>query len=823
MFRKSLNRYFNCCALFIVLFGMQANKLFSQTSFAIKGVILDSTNAPIDGAIVSLLQAKDNSLLKTMFTEASGVFEFESTTEQNVKIKVDQLGYANYLSNDILLDSNRSNENLKIILKSANATNLKEVQVVSSVPFVQRKIDRTIVNPDALISNAGSNALDVLAKAPGVMVDQNGSIKLKGKTGVIVFIDDKPTYLTDSELESYLRSIPSSSIKQIEIMPNPPAHYEASGNSGIINIKTKRNKLQGWNGSISANYAQGRYARTSDNLNLNYSNKKIAFYSSISSTIINRYQDLKIYRRYKNTDLSTKSIFNQRTYIKIGTQSYNARLGLDYYINNKTTVGVTAKGLFNLTNISKNNTANLLDENSQLSNVVIANNNEKNEFKNGTFNLNCRHQIDTAGQQITMDLDYVAYSTGLNQVFNNFVYLADGLQIYKDRQDGSQPSAISIYAGKVDYVKPLKRNAKLDAGVKSSYTQTDNEAVYLKTINDITEVDYDLSNHFLYNEFINAAYLNFSKSYNRFDFQMGLRLESTQLSAKQLGNAKKEASKFNNDYTNLFPTTFLVYRLDSNSNNVLSFSYGRRISRAFYKDLNPFISPLDKYTYYAGNPYLKPTFAHNASLAYSFKTLFTTTFSYSNTLNQIQETIEINNGIYYSRPGNIGSSEQFNLSLEAGIPIKKWWNISIYSEVVYSEYKSKLYTETLNSKGTYWFIAATNSFVFKKGWSAEFSGEYITNFIDSQFGFGDFGHITFGFQKKLLKDKASLKFSLSDVLFTNRIRGRINNLNLTDASWTSVTDSRVASLTFSMRFGKNTNNKTKYTSSGSEAEQKRVK
>jgi outer membrane receptor protein involved in Fe transport len=808
----------------IVITLFIANLSCAQTNYNISGNVSDSALKSLDGVIISLLNHSNLTLLKTAFTDEKGNFEFDQLKPDSFKIAIIHIGYKKYLSPIIVITENDFEKKLSsITLLSDFGVELEEVAIVAKLPFVERKIDRTIINPDALISNAGSNALEVLAKSPGVMVAENGTIKLKGKSGVIVLIDDKPTYLSATDLESYLKSLPASQIKQIELMTNPPAQYDAAGNAGVINIKTKKNKLQGINGNVSLNYAQGRYARSNDNASLNYSNKKITIFSNFSYGNNNSYHDLTIQRTYKNSDLSTKSVFNQNTYIQPSDQSYSVRLGLDYYVTKKTTLGIATKGLLNESTVSQYNLAQLLNADQSLNATVIADNTEKNTFKNGTLNFNVRHEFDSLGKLLTVDADYVNYQTHMYQVFKNDMYLPDNTSIYNDVQNGNLPSNITIYAFKADYSNPFKHEAKLDVGVKTSYTDTDNDAIYTITQSGITYDNYNLSNHFKYNEMINAAYANFSKTYKRLSFQTGLRFESTTLNGNQLGNPVKTGSSFTRNYNNLFPTAYLSYNLDSSSNHNLNLSYGKRVSRPFYKDLNPFSSPLDKYTFYEGNPYLKPTFAHNFSLAYSFKELLTATFSYSKSKDQIQETIEINNGIYYSRPGNIGSSEVYALSLQSSIPVTKWLTSNVYTEVSQSYYKSVLYTETLNSAGIYWYANINNNIQLKKGWSAEINGEYITDFIESQFSFGDFGHISLGVQKKILKDMGSLKFSFRDILHTDKIRGTINNLQLTDANWYGPRDTQVASLTFSYRFGKNLNSKPKHTGSGSEAEQNRVK
>lgn len=814
------HRYSLSLIFFTICFNITC---FSQEVFKIIGSVHDSLDKPIAESIIHLIKANNSSLVKVAITEINGSFSFELNTIDTFKILVNIPGYKKKLSDNLFFKENERELIVPAIVLRSSTTNLKEVSIVTKQSFIERKPDRIIVHPDAQISTAGSNAFELLSKAPGVIVNQSGEIKLKGKAGVIVYIDDKPTYLTGSELENFLRSLPTSSIKQIELISNPPAQYEAAGNAGIINFKTKKSKLGGLNGNTSLNYAQGRYARTNNNFNLNYSNSKFSLFSNIGGAVVNHYQDLKINRVYKNADLSTKSIFNQRTYIKVGSQSYNARLGMDYYLTPKTTIGFAAKAVYSPSKVTKDNLAGLFDSTGTMNSNVIANNSDRNTLQNGTFNFNIRHQFDSTGKFLTVDLDYVTYNVQLMQLFNNEVIQSNGDKIYADKQNGNLFSAINIYAFKSDYSRPLKHNDKFDAGIKSSFTQTNNDAKYTITQNNVTQPNYALSNQFLYNEIINAAYVNYSKGLKNLDIQAGLRFESTSLNANQLGNPIKDPSQFNRMYNNLFPTVFLSYKLDSSANHILSANYGKRIDRPFYKDLNPFVSPLDKYTFYAGNPYLYPSIAHNISIAYSYKNLFSLELTHNNVINQVRETIEINNGIYYSRPGNIGSTKQFNLSVQGSIPFTKWFTTNFYSELNYSEYKSKLYTEGLNTNGTYWYININNSINIQRGWSFELSGEYITNVTETQFIIGDFGHLALGIQKRLLKEKAMLKFSLSDVLFTNKIRGTINNLQLTYANWHSQRDTRVASVTFTYRFGKNINKKPRYNSTGSEAEQKRVK
>jgi hypothetical protein len=452
----------NFCKIAFVFF-LFSTLSFAQNTGTIKGLITDNKGNKVTNLVITLLKSDGTSIEKTALTDESGSFEFEELKPNNYFISVLSDDYQSYISNSITLDTQNLKIEVPIItLKKSDVNQLEEVKIVTKTPFVVQKVDRTIVNPEALISNAGGNALDVLSKSPGVIIDENGNVKLRGKSGVTIFIDDKPTYLTGTELENYLKSLPSNAIKQIEIMTNPPAKYEASGNGGIINIVTKRSKLKGLNGNVSLNYGQGKYARTTDNLNLNFNTSKFAVYSNLSYSNAETYHDLTIERRFKNPDLTPKSSFEQNTYLKANRQSYTARIGFDYYLSEKTTIGIATKGLLNPTKTPRYNYATVRDANGNLTQIVTADNKEEVDFNNGTITLNFRHQFAKPEQLFTTDFDYVTYSSTIDQLYKNAIIDLIGPNSSSDIQNGHLPSKINIYAVKSDYTTPLKNDSKLD-------------------------------------------------------------------------------------------------------------------------------------------------------------------------------------------------------------------------------------------------------------------------------------------------------------------------------------------------------------------------
>lgn len=808
-------------AAFLLLFTV---KLTAQNGFSINGKIINEQSKPLSSIQITLTNADDNSIAKIEITDNDGKFIIQNLKEGNYKVIVDDMEYSPYQSEAIILNAANPNVNLApISLTFKLATNLNEVIITKKKPFIENKIDRTVVNVDAFITAAGGDALDILEKSPGISVNQDGTITFKGKSGVQVFIDDKPTYLSGAELEAYLKSLPASTLDKIELMTNPPAKYDAAGGAGIINIVSKRSKARGFNANLTSRFSQGKRSGHRQGMNFNYMENKIRVFGSVGYAQQNPINDLFIFRKFKDSNGNTNSLFYQNSFIESKVKSINARIGMDYYASDKTTIGFGVSGILRSSNPYSDVNSDVTDANSVLDSSIVANNRQRQEFKNGGINLNLRHELDSLGQKITFDADYLKYDTSSEQIFKNYIYQPDNSLSSQDELRGSLPSNINIYAFKSDYTLPFKNGSTFESGYKVSYTQTDNIADYRDVINGEEIPNYNTSNHFKYDEIINAAYVNFNTNYKRFGIQTGLRVENTESRSHQLGNIEQAASKFKKNYTNLFPTVYIQYKLDSIGNNQLAVNYGRRINRPYFQDLNPFISPLDKFTFYSGNPFLDPSFANNYELSYRYKGILSTTLSYGSSKDDINETIEINDGIYYSRPGNIGKSEFFSLNANLQLPFTRWWSANAYSEVTHTRFKSKLYTEDLNTSGTFWYFSMNNSFKFNKGWSAELSGTYQTDMVSSQFVLLSRSNINIGVQKKLLQDKATIKLTANDIFYSNMNNGIIKSLQNTEANWTNKYDSRFIALTFTYSFGKSFAPKNQYNSNGAENEMNRVK
>jgi hypothetical protein len=805
-----------------IFFVLSCLFVSAQNPGTISGKVTDSLQRPLEGATILLVTGEKDTPVKSALSDDKGSFVLEHLNSGTYKLIVSMSGFSKESGGTFILNDEKNSVDVGTVKLLRFSSSLQGITVTAQRAPVERKIDRVVVNADQMVSAAGATAMDLLERSPGVAVDNNGVISLKGKNGVTIFVDDKPTYLSGADLENYLRSLPASSIDQVELMTNPPAKYDAAGGAGVINIRLKRTRVKGFNGSLNTAYTQGRYAKTNNSFNFNYRSGRFNTFGTLTQSYATNFSDLTINRHFQKADGSRNYDFLQRTYIKPSGMAFSAKAGADYYATEKNTFGMVLTGVTRNGKRDNDNSSSILNAAYQLDSTIIAHNTQDNSFRNGGINLNFRRRVSKNGPEFSVDADYIHYGTGNVQEFNNFTYLADNTLSQQDRLSGDLPAGIDIYSLKTDYTHPLKKGWKIDAGAKSSQTKTDNVADYFSTVNNVTKPDYDKTNHFIYKEIIHAAYINGAQEGKRWSMQFGLRAESTVSDGRQLGNAVKPDSAFKRTYTSLFPTAYLNYKLDSAGNHTLTLDYGRRINRPYYQDLNPFISPLDKFTYYVGNPFLLPAYTHNVQLSYSYRNRITIGFRYSVTLNNTNETIEIVNGTYYSRPGNIGKVTNLSGSLQGDLPLRKWLSFGFYSEVTDIHSQTDFYTGFLDTRGTYWFVQPNLRFTFQKGWTAQVDGVYQTDITANQFILLKRGRLNAGVSKKL-STALTLRVAVNDMLYTNINRGIINNLANTEANWRNANDTRTFTLAIAYRFGKAIADLRKHNQNSAQQEQNRVR
>ncbi|TAG30108.1 MAG: TonB-dependent receptor [Sphingobacteriia bacterium] len=780
---------------------------------------LMSDQKPVESVLVSLLKAKDSSIVKTAITDKNGFYSFPKMANGNYLLSASLVGYQKLYSEIFVLNGGNDLvvKNLQIV---AAAKELTEVSVNSKKPLIEQKLDRTIVNVEASVTNVGATALEVLEKSPGITVDKDGNISLKGKDGVVVYMDGRPTYLSGPDLANLLRNMQSSQLDQIEIMTNPPARYDAAGNAGIINIKTKKTKIFGFNGSVNIGYGQGIYSRNNQSVNLNYRKNKINVFGNISRNERLGFQDINIARRFiDNNTNKVVSFFEQVNTKKNYNDSYNGKIGVDYFASKNTTIGIVLNGFDNAGTDHSGGDINIFNAQYILANKTIAVSESRDNWKNFSANFNIRRVIDTTGKELSFDADYLTYDGTNNISLNNAYFNTNGQPIAKsDSLLGDLPQQIHIYSAKLDYIHPLKKGAKFEAGLKSSYVTTDANAIYDTLFNGVKMRDFSRSNHFVYKENINAAYANYSRPLStKWSMQLGVRLEHT--AAK--GDQRTTNIQFERNYVQVFPTAYFQYT--ANKSNSFVLNYGRRIRRPDYQSLNPFVEFLDRYTYEQGNPYLKPQFSHNIELSHTFKGFLTTTINYTNTTDIMQQVLiqDDKKNETFIRNENIATQRQYGLSINAFNQYTKWWSGNIYMNVFNNKFDGMISNNPVTLSATTAVINITQQFKFKKGWAAELSGFYRTQGLEGIFNINPFGIINMGFSKQVLKNKGSIRVNVRDILWSQRIKGASKYGNV-DVNFQQLNDNRIASISFTYRFSKGKTAASQRKRGGAEDEQSRV-
>ncbi|HEX2684632.1 MAG TPA: outer membrane beta-barrel protein, partial [Ferruginibacter sp.] len=523
----------------------------------ISGAITDADAQAVESATASLQRAKDSALVKVAVSDKYGLFGFDNLAEGDYFVTVSAVGFNKSRSKPFKVSATTPYKLPSFQLQKSAAKTLGEVTVTGKRPLIENKIDRMVVNVEAAPTNAGASALEVLEKSPGVTVSNEGDISLKGKQGVRIMIDGKPTYLSPADLANLLKNLPASALDQIEIMTNPPARYEASGNSGIINIKTKKSLSEGLNGSVTLGGTVGfiklrdtwrHPVRTTTSINLNYRKGKWNLFGNYNYNYREGNGSLDLTRRFFEKDGSLNSTSATMTNFDFRNNNQTLKLGFDYYANKKNVFGIVMNGFgffgrplpYSLQTISR--------ADGSTEQTLESRNTNKNNFFNYSANFNYKHTFDSTGRELTVDFDYIGYNNHAKTTLYTDIYDAGNNALGHLTLFGDIPGVINIYSVKSDYVHPLKNNVRFDAGFKVSYVKNDNEVKYERNEGGAWKPD-NRSNHFIYQENINAGYVSLNKKWKKWSAQAGLRVENTVAKGKQVTND----SSFTRNYTSLFP------------------------------------------------------------------------------------------------------------------------------------------------------------------------------------------------------------------------------------------------------------------------------
>ncbi len=800
--------------MFVPAAKAQENSLAAKVS----GAVLDEKQQPFPFVNVLLLSAKDSVLAKGLVADDNGKFTFEQVKPGKYLTLVSMVGYQKGYSKTFTV--NGADLILPETKLLTDIQSLNEVTVVAKKPFIEQQIDRTVINVENSIVSAGATALEVLERSPGITVDQqNDRLQLRGKQGVIVQIDGKQTYLSQTELINLLRNTPSDNIEKIELITNPSAKYDAAGNSGIINIKFKKNKNYGTNGNLTlgGGIASRGYGRGNASLTLNHREGKISLFGTGSGFEGEGFNQQNIDRAIPYEGKTT--YFNQVSKSDWRSRNYSYRAGLDYFATDKTTIGVLFSGFYNnWKNPLRVTDTRILNEDLTLKQTYKTNNVSSNRMNNISANVNLKHQFDDKGKELTFDVDYVRYdSKGFNGLDTRYFTPTGEPDGNPDIIRNNTPALINIGVTKLDYTQSIGKG-KFETGLKASYVSSDNNMTFEK-FSDDWQLDPSRTNRFKYTENINAAYANYSGQINaKTKFQLGLRAEHTH----SIGNSVTLNDKRDRNYLNVFPSVFLSRNLDSS--NVLNLSYSYRIDRPNYQSLNPFEYYLDPYTFQKGNPYLKPQYTHSFQAVHVFKSFLNTTLAYSRTkdmiVSDLPQIIASENKTYITSD-NLDSQNYLSLTVSAPIPVKKWWNLQTNFSATYNQYKTFYRNATYDVNQFSYNVFANNTFTLPKNWTVELSGWYNSPTIYGLLVAKPQGMVNLGLQKTIMDKKATIRLNVQDLFWTNKFRGstEFEDIHL---KVRSLWPSRQVRLTFTYRFGNQNVKGARQRNTGSDDIQKRV-
>lgn len=804
--------------LFITVLSLYNSPAFAQAKLSgskITGAVIDEQQKSLDYATISLLKAKDSTLVKTSLTDLSGNYSFDNITTGDYLISATMVGYKKAYSKPFNLSETNSIIRVDEIRLTTESKTLKEVSIVAQKPFIERKMDKLVMNVEGSSVSAGNTAMEVLEKAPGVTVDKDDNISMKGKQGVLIMLDGKQTYMSSADVSNMLRNMQSSEIQSIELITSPSAKYDAAGTSGIINIKTKKSKNMGFNGTLTSGAGYGKTSKYNGGTTLNYRQNNVNVFGNYSYANNGRLNNLNLNRQVN--DAGTVTNFVQLNDWDNRRFSNSFKGGMDYSINKNNTIGVLVNGYANKNDEKSNSYTtrkNNLDETEIIN--VLGNNIEK--YHNMAYNLNYKGTLDTAGKELSVDVDYSNYKGNHDELRNNSYTTTNLPPKENSNVKNYTLSNIDVKSVKVDYTHPLNKTTKFEAGLKSSIVKTDNDLLYATLVNNMWVADADYSNRFLYDENINAAYMNFSKEIKNTGIQLGLRAENT----ISTGNSITQNQVTKRNYLEFFPSVSLSQKLGKN--HELGLSYSRRIDRPGYDDLNPFLNFLDEYTFQKGNPYLNPQFTNSFDLSHTYKGGITTTLNYSHTKDVMTTVTEQEDATLktYAIQRNLDEQQIIGITIYAPVPLAKWWNINNNLQVFDMSFKSKSNGGTLNSGQTAVTYNMDHSFTINKTFTAEASVQYQSPLQYGIFKIQAQTVMNAGFKKSFMSNKVNLKFNMNDIFNTRkqRLSTTYQNMNL---NFTEAGESQIARVTLTYRFGKNEVKAARRRSTGLEDETNRMK
>jgi outer membrane receptor protein involved in Fe transport len=783
----------------------------------VTGQVKDGSNRSVSFANVLLMQAQDSALYKGTLTDEAGSFTFENVGAGTFRVKSFMIGYTPLITPPFTIAPGQQSHRLPPLELSVEARQLSEVRVEAQKPLYEQQIDRLVVNVQNSITAAGSTALEVLERSPGITLDrQNNALLMAGKQGVQVMINGKLSRLPISAIIQMLEGMNASNIEKIELITTPSAKYDAEGNAGMINIVLKKNTDFGTNGSFALTMGYGRYEKPAANLNLNHRTQKLNLYGDYSFAYNHGWMQFTNSRFVNHLGVpSSISTVSDRPFTRT---SHNPRVGFDYTLGPKTTIGAVVSGFSNKWEMDARNKITLL-EGQKLPTLIDLQTIETNVWRHLMSNLNLKHSLKE-NQEITLDLDYLLYHNRNPSSYENNYRFLENQETAHDLIRIEKTTPIRMGVAKADYLLTLNSKTKVETGIKGTLTRLDNEVVVDRYLQNQWQRDPEFSQKIDMQEDIMAGYANVNFELNpRTKVQTGLRYEHTYTDL----SSPTQKHLVLRRYGNFFPSLFLTRELSKDHN--LQFSYSRRITRPTFNDLAPFVLFLDPYTFFSGNTALRPAITDAVQGTYQFKKIYLLSLQYSHDDNAIGWLVrvnpETNNQTFYI--GNVDRTNTLSLNLSLPFTVASWWQMQ-NNLTGFLQETNTLYEGTkIKLAGTYARVNSTQSFKLPENFSLELSGFYQSPGLYGITRMKSFGSLNAGLQKKLKEERGMFNLSVNDVFWTNRI-GIITDqpaVNL-NQSFGILFEPRVVRLTYSRNFGNKTLKAINRRKTGSEEERRRV-
>ncbi len=781
---------------------------------SISGRVTDSAGEPLGAATVVLYAVADSSVVDGTVSSESGAYSFAAVRPGQYWLGVSFVGFESFESEPFTLSAGDAYEVPTIALQS-DAVALGQVEVEGEREIVEVLPDKTVLNVQGSINATGSTALELLRKAPGVVVDNNDNIILSGKNGVKVYIDGKPSPLSTEDLAAQLRTMQSSEIDAIEVITNPGAKYEAEGNAGIINIRLRRDKSLGFTNTVDLSYGYGKRSKYGASSTFNYRNRAYNIYGSYAYRGGENESYINLYR------IQNDFSYDERAVIESDGPSNRLRVGTDIYVGSKAIIGLLATGYVNdrnwtnqsftpITNLATNERESILDARSENDGVS----------RNGTFNVNLRVD-DGSGVTSNADLDVGLYHNSNVSFQPNFYRNGDSVPIEENIFSSNAPTDISIYAGKFDHERPLG-GVKLGTGTKVSQVTTDNVYRFFDVVASEQILDVDRSNDFKFTETIAAGYATFSGSAGSVEYNLGVRAEYTNSKGELTAFKESDNNTVTRSYLDLFPSGGITIK--PARKHQLRLNYSRRIDRPSYQSLNPFEFKLSELSFRRGNPFLQPQYTHNVSLTHTFNYVLNTSLSYSHTddfIANISDSTDVSRTFLESV--NMDYQRVISGSISYPKSLFSWWSTYSNASAFNTRNRADLGEGRLiDIKVTVLSLYHQSTFKLPKDWSFELSGWYSSPSVwgavyktDSNYA------IDMGVSKQLFGGRSKVKVAVTDVFETAPWRG-VQNLPgfFIDASggW----ESRQLRVNFSHTFGNTQVKKVRQRKTSAEDEASRV-